>query len=262
MKETFYFTHDYNARADRKLVNVTMKHGMAGYGIYWCIIEMLYEEGGYLPFEYDSIAFQLRSDSTIIKSIISDFELFENDKEKFWSNTVIERLNIRAEKSEKARESINKRWKKYGCNTNELQTNTKRNTIKESKEKESIVKDIKGEDIKGYKNKNSRKSGKEFFSDPDKEPEERKEEESNRARAHARETGIESDDNNCSDLIGDPLVPDRNAPVRPTDPKDSTVTEEPEPKKSAEPKTKSVESETKGAEPKVNKVRVPDWDDF
>lgn len=133
-KETYYFKHDYNARADRKLVNVIMKYGMEGIGIYWCIVEMLYEEGGYLPLEYDRITFELRSQYEIVKSIINDFDLFKQDDNKFWSISVIERLDERCEKSIKARESINKRWKKYERITNVLQTNDNRNTKEEKKE--------------------------------------------------------------------------------------------------------------------------------
>jgi hypothetical protein len=140
-KETFYFTHDYNARADRKLVNVIMKHGMAGVGVYWCLVEMLYEEGGYLPTEYERISFELRTDLNVIQSIINDSELFHTDLDKFWSDAVLERLQQRCEKSEKARESINKRWDKYKVDTNVIRTNDDRNTIKESKEEEIKIKE-------------------------------------------------------------------------------------------------------------------------
>lgn len=141
-KETFYFSHDYNARGDRKLVNVIMKHGMIGIGIYWCLIEMLYEEEGYLPNEYDRISFELRTDKNVIQSIINDFDLFKTDDENFWSESVLERLRKRCEKSEKTRESINKRWERYRKDTNVLRSNDKRNT---SKVKESKVKENKEE---------------------------------------------------------------------------------------------------------------------
>ena len=136
MKDTFFFSHDYNARADRKLVSVIMKHGMTGLGVYWCLIEMLYEECGYLPLEYERISFELRTDKNVIQSIVSDFGLFQIDTDKFWSNSILERLSLRAEKSEKARKSINTRWKRLKGNTNVIRPNSKRNTIKERKGKE------------------------------------------------------------------------------------------------------------------------------
>ena len=105
---------------------------------------MLYEEGGYLPLsEYERITFELRCSNELITHLINDSELFENDGEMFWSNTAIERLQMRSSKSQKARESIEHRWSKKR-NTNVLKTNNERNTSKvkesenESKEKECI----------------------------------------------------------------------------------------------------------------------------
>ena len=111
-KDTFYFSHDYYARMDRKLVKLAMKHGMAGIGVYWCIIEMLYEECGFLPIDYDQISFDLRTTPELIKSVINDFELFDTEDDTFFSYPVIDRLKERAGKSEKARQSIQIRWDK------------------------------------------------------------------------------------------------------------------------------------------------------
>lgn len=145
-----YFSHDYNARTDTKLVKLFMKHNLKGIGAYWCIIEMLYEEGGYLLLnEYDRIAFELRTDSEFIKSIIEDFNLFKKDEDKFWSDTAIDRLKQRAEKSEKARKSVQKRWDKYKRNTDVKET---KNDSSTSKGKESKVKETK-EDKKYIYNK-------------------------------------------------------------------------------------------------------------
>lgn len=134
MKE--YFSHDYNARNDKKLMKLFMKHGVLGIGIYWCIIEMLYEESGYLSTnEYERITFELRTDYEIVKSVINDFELFKIKDDLFYSESAINRLNERSNKSQKARESINKRWEKIKKNTNVLQTNNDSNTIKVKKSK-------------------------------------------------------------------------------------------------------------------------------
>ena len=149
-KETFYFSHDYNARSDWKLIKVAMKHGMEWIWTYWSIVEMLYEEWWYLNIEeYERITFELRVSYELVNSLINNFWLFEKDDTKFWSNSVIDRLKQRMDKSEKARESINKRWdKKKKENTNVLPTNYECNTIKERKGKEikekknNISKDI------------------------------------------------------------------------------------------------------------------------
>jgi len=140
MKE--YFSHDYNARNDTKLVKLFMKYGLSGVGAYWCIIEMLYEEGGYLlRSEYGRISFELRTDVKTIKSIVESFDLFKKDTKKFWSETGIDRLNQRIEKSAKARYSVNKRWEKYERNTDVKQTQNDSNTIKVKKSKEKEIKE-------------------------------------------------------------------------------------------------------------------------
>jgi hypothetical protein len=120
-----------------------MQHGMSGIGVYWCIVEMLYEEGGYLPLEYERITFELRADNGLIKSIINDFDLFKRDDEKFWSCSVLDRLQERCDKSEKAKKSINIRWDKYRSNTNVIRTNSKRNTKEESIVKKNRIKHSK-----------------------------------------------------------------------------------------------------------------------
>lgn len=135
-----YFSHDYNSRNDKKLANLTMKFGLAGIGAYWCVVEMLYEEGGYLLLtEYDRITFELRATNELITFLIHDSNLFKNDGNKFWSESAIDRLKMRAEKSQKARESIEKRWNKIN-DTNVLRTNNERNTIKVKESKVNINK--------------------------------------------------------------------------------------------------------------------------
>lgn len=138
MKETFYFSHDYNARNDCKLINLQIKHGMAGIGIYWCLVEMIYEEAGYLLLEYERISYVLRIDKNVIQSVINDFDLFQIIDNKITSTSIFERINQRANKSEKARLSVQARWNKYERNTNV----SKNDTIKEKKEKDKIEKDI------------------------------------------------------------------------------------------------------------------------
>lgn len=141
MKEnTFYFSHDFNARSDIKIKKLIMKYGILGYGIYWCIIEDLYQNANALPLHYESIAYELRTSQEIIESIIKDFDLFVFDGENFGSLSVQRRIDERNSKSLKARESAFKRWNKSESNANALQTQSECNAIKESKVKESKIK--------------------------------------------------------------------------------------------------------------------------
>jgi hypothetical protein len=146
--DTFYFSHDYSARNDEKIKRLIRKYKYLGYGIYWAIIEDLYNNANALRTDYDGIAFDLHTDEKTIKSIVEDFDLFVFDGEFFGSLSVQKRLNKRQEKSNKASENANKRWNKTDSNANALQTHCDGNAIKERKGKENKVKDIKIKDIK------------------------------------------------------------------------------------------------------------------
>lgn len=139
-KDTFYFSHDYNSRNDAKVKKLIAKHGFLGYGLFWAIIEDLYNNANALPMDYETIAFDLRVDKKVIESVINDFDLFVFDGDFFGSLSVENRLNERNKKSVKARESALKRWNK---DANALPTQSECNAIKESKGKETKGNEIK-----------------------------------------------------------------------------------------------------------------------
>lgn len=111
MKKKNCFPHDFTARQDPKLQEVLIAHGATGIGVYWCIVEQLYEQGGELPLKLcKSIAFALHLHTNIVESIIKNFGLFENDGEVFWSNRIRIQLSRNQEVSQKRKEAIQKRW--------------------------------------------------------------------------------------------------------------------------------------------------------
>lgn len=139
-KDTFYFPHDYNTRTDHKIKKLIRKHGATGYGVYWMIIEDLYNNANELHLDCDCIAFDLRVDCEVVKSIIYDFDLFEINDDYFGSRSVKRRLDERFDKSEKARESADLRWKKVReAKVNDataMHSECEPNAIKEKKGKE------------------------------------------------------------------------------------------------------------------------------
>lgn len=111
MSKLYYFKHDYNARSDKKLYKILKYKKVAGIGIYWCLIEMLYEEGGFMKFDdIETIADSIFADKKDVIDIIKNFDLFQDDEYKFWSETVLERLERAKIKSGKARLSALARW--------------------------------------------------------------------------------------------------------------------------------------------------------
>jgi uncharacterized protein YdaU (DUF1376 family) len=144
MKDTFYFSHDYNPRGDEKIQKLIFKLGWEGYGLYWALIEMLYQNEGYVEYECDRIAFELRTDSETINSIIKGFDLFNMQGKNFFSKSVLHRLAARKGKSEKARQSAKARWDKgIEGDANAMRTHNERNAIKERKGKENKIKETK-----------------------------------------------------------------------------------------------------------------------
>lgn len=142
LKDTFWFRHDYNARGDRKLLKIIHKHGIAGYGIYWFLVEMLYEEGGYLPLcDCDCYANAMRTQCDIVKDIING-DLFENDGVNFWSNSCLRRLENKNEKSEKAKKSALVRWHPSVNNANAMRTQCDSNAREERRGEERRREDI------------------------------------------------------------------------------------------------------------------------
>ena len=140
--ESFYFSHNYNSRSDSKIKKLLHKHGLLGYGLYWAIVEDLYNNANALQLHYESIAYELRTEKNTVKSVIHDFDLFIIEGDYFSSNGVKRRLEQRNEKSIKASNSAKKRWNKSEGNTNAMRTQSDSNAIKEKKVKEIKVKEI------------------------------------------------------------------------------------------------------------------------
>jgi hypothetical protein len=129
-KSTYYFSHDYNAANDVKVLFLRQKHGMLGYGVYWYIIESLAQSNGELPIKIIPVlAMQMQVDKTIVESIIYDFGLFVPRETTFVSNRLLQHLSLRNTLKEKGKEGAAKRWGNGEANSHA--------NAKKSKEKEN-----------------------------------------------------------------------------------------------------------------------------
>lgn len=145
-KETYYFSHDFGARNDPKLQNVLMEHGAAGLGVFWCIVEQLYEQGGKLPLDFcKTIAFSLHVNTEVVESIVTNFDLFKLDDDCFWSESVNARLKKRNDANESRRqkrlayvERMKQRQQQDNLHstTSQLEVNSNSTPTKESKGEE------------------------------------------------------------------------------------------------------------------------------
>ncbi|MGM9692594.1 MAG: DUF4373 domain-containing protein [Alloprevotella sp.] len=117
LKSTNYFPHDSNARNDERLLRLRMKHGAAGYGVYFMLLERLREEAGYTSVkDYNIIAFDLRVDASVAKSVVEDFGLFAftEDGKRFYSESFSRRMGMkdaqRKRQEEGGKLAMAKRW--------------------------------------------------------------------------------------------------------------------------------------------------------
>lgn len=163
-KETYYFSHDSNALTDTKILNMRADYGLEGYGLYWVIIEMLRNEENYkLSLNKNTYrAIKTLTNTTIdiekfIKDCIEDYELFTQNDEKFYSNSLLTRMleYERKKETNKKNGMLGGRPKKTEMKPNgfENETQKNQNKEKENKEKENKKNEIK-EKVKEIYNTN------------------------------------------------------------------------------------------------------------
>lgn len=117
-KDAYYFSHDSNARNDLKIIALRRKLGMAGYGLYWCIIEILREQANYKMrlSAIDDIAFNLGVTSDQVNDIIKSYDLFKIEDELFYSESLIRRMVLYNETKDKlskaGKKGMQSRWGK------------------------------------------------------------------------------------------------------------------------------------------------------
>ena len=91
-----------------------MDLGMSGIGLYWCIVECLYENNGYLDLDQiNLLAYELRVEKKLIEDLIDNYDLFKKqERPKNDSNATAlqseykEKENKRKENKKKIKENI------------------------------------------------------------------------------------------------------------------------------------------------------------
>jgi len=161
MKDTYYFSHDYNPTSDPKIQALIGEHGAVGYGLYWRIVEMLHEEETHkLPckkYIYLALAKQMSTSveqvEIIVKCCIELCELFVSDNELFWSERVLRNIEKRTEISNKRSEAGKKsaELRKISTSVEQVSTSVQQNPTKESKGKENKVNKNREKEIKDFK---------------------------------------------------------------------------------------------------------------
>ena len=162
MKSTFYFSHDQNARSDEKIIPLLRAHGWLGYGLFWALVEKLWEEHGSIKGDFEMLAFDLRTEAKLIESIVNDFDLFYTRNGRVRSRSVDRRIDERSQRVESARQAGIKSGRARverslnGRSTDpELERNKEKKEIKQittatPSAVDSLIEEIKTDVPKGY----------------------------------------------------------------------------------------------------------------
>jgi len=111
MNKSYYFSHDYTASEDVKILYLRQELGMEGYGIYWFIVERLAVAGGRLPMKIVPVlAMQMQSTETKVKAVIQSFDLFTIEENNFFSQRLLQTIELRELLHQKGKEGAAKRW--------------------------------------------------------------------------------------------------------------------------------------------------------
>lgn len=119
-----YFPHNANSRNQNSLVRLRMEHGVAGYGVYYMLLERLRLADGYkCELDWQVLSWDLDCDEELIKSVIYGFELFiiTDEGTMFQSVELNSYMKImedkKRERAQRAREAAEARWGKSAKTT-------------------------------------------------------------------------------------------------------------------------------------------------
>lgn len=144
-KDAYYFSHDSNARHDPKTIKLRARHGLEGYGFYFCLLEIMRESADYtIDIEdLETVSYQLNIQhekaEEMVKTCIKT-GLLKQEQSKLLSESFINRMREINEMRKRQSENGKKGGKpKATDNPNETQTEAETNpneSIKGKKGKE------------------------------------------------------------------------------------------------------------------------------
>ncbi|MBO5445370.1 MAG: DUF4373 domain-containing protein [Muribaculaceae bacterium] len=148
-KQQPYFPHNANSRNDDNLIRLRMHHGVAGYGVYYMLLERLRLAEGYqCALDYEILSWDLDCGQELIRSVIYDFGLFVivEDGQMFQSVELNAYMKLmedkKAERAARAKAAADARWGKSVANIPvDTPQETPQVAKKEESSKETVVKE-------------------------------------------------------------------------------------------------------------------------
>ncbi|WP_276135062.1 Lin1244/Lin1753 domain-containing protein [Polluticoccus soli] len=153
-KQSTWFSHDSNASLDPKIIALTATHGIAGYGRWWRLVEILRAEERYrynitTPFAYSVLAKELMCSTEEAKQFVQDciqqYQLLQTDEEHIWSTSLCGRMEHmdtqKANYSKAGKQSAQVRKEKQAASlqqsSNDVETALQHSSTKEIKQNET-----------------------------------------------------------------------------------------------------------------------------
>ena len=152
MKRAQYIPHEVSMRSTSEVMNLIEKEGMAGYGIYWAIMEYLRTQDDYTGDVrvLRTLARQLKTKLCKVESVLHNYGLFTLTDFTFRSiklDAMMRPLENKRKAMEKQNESKPKAERNQDdCKTLKTNDSVALSKVKESKEKESITSSSKEEE--------------------------------------------------------------------------------------------------------------------
>ena len=152
MKKDQYIPHEVSMRNTSEVMNLIEKEGMAGYGIYWALMEYLRTQDEYLGDVrvLKSLARQLKTKLVKVESVLRNYGLFTLTDYTFRSNkldAMMRPLENKRRSMEKQNErKVKARQNQSTHNSLKINDGSSLSKVKESKEEKSKVSSSKEED--------------------------------------------------------------------------------------------------------------------
>lgn len=112
----YWFKHNYNASGDKKLLIIKSKLGFEGIGIYWGIVEYMYNNEGLLEEDFIEVFCSLNQIEQeklefILKTAFTKTK--DNGMTVYYAHRIAQEIAAKEDCIDKARKAAYSRWDKY-----------------------------------------------------------------------------------------------------------------------------------------------------
>ena len=89
----YYFNHKSATRDNSRIQKLIFKEGMAGYGIFWSLLERLCNCENQMEADFEVMAFEFRTEQDLIRNVVEKYGLFTLENGIISSKLIKQRLS-------------------------------------------------------------------------------------------------------------------------------------------------------------------------